>query len=310
MILAAAASFLLQLTGCTPYQRIPYTPAAKQQIKSTHMLVNGVQNKLIIHNNNKFHQHSPSPYAPMPEGAIVATPAPAALNGSLASIIVVAVAENHDSKNSNKHVDPILRKNLGFNYTNYFKGVLQSRLSKISWLKLNSAEVRNSVTDNKKELLNQTDSNNLLLVGTTYALNSHMNQLEVTAYLESELRQPNGNPVVNYQNIFTYIYSMGGGDYTLGNEANWLHNNDTLLKSQLRKSAHVLSNLIAHDIRLDKANVAPANAKTVRIYTTHTGGSLEGAKVAAKIIARHGNRYTLLLPSGEIYSVNKPYLSE
>ena len=77
-------------------------------------------------------------------------------------------------------------------------------------------------------------ANNVLFVGTTYALNSHMNQLEVTAYVQSSLKAASkASPI--YKNRFTYIYSIGNSSDIVANQAIWKANGAALLASCVKR---------------------------------------------------------------------------
>ena len=55
MAIVLALFGFMQLTGCAPtYQRQALTLENRAQIASTHVLVNGVQHHVMIHQNMKF----------------------------------------------------------------------------------------------------------------------------------------------------------------------------------------------------------------------------------------------------------------
>jgi hypothetical protein len=306
---------LLQLTGCAGYQRTPLTQASRDQITQTHVMVNGIQHHLIIHNNNLLNSHISSGYAPMPEGAIVSysntDPGSIYPNGTQGGLIqaigddiALAIGAHHDQENNKKDLQPILLAQGKDHVLLNFKHDLMAHLTKIHWLKAKSGQISYNLAQYPKRLKAGT-ANNVLFIGTTYALNSHMNQLEVTAYVHSLLHSK-GKANAAYDNKFTYIHSIGDSADKAANQAVWMKNHAQLLRAKLKQAASVLSALIAYDIRHPGAVTAPVGAMQVTLRGTHD--DFDGRKTTVPVLSHQHGRYTVLMPDGEMYNVNKRYL--
>ena len=104
----------MQLTGCAPtYQRQALSLENRSQIASTHVLVNGVQHHVMIHQNSYANPYMSSNYEPMPEGAVVTPTQPVnnsggGIAGLIANAIIQHVADRHDQNQVNKELPLIL----------------------------------------------------------------------------------------------------------------------------------------------------------------------------------------------------------
>lgn len=298
---ATISALFLLLAACSiAPQRQALSLQSRQEIKSTKILLNTTQQRIRIQQNNWFSSEKPDPYNLMDSGAIVRQNASAVSPYPLSDIVVDA-EEDHKTNESKNTIAFISKKLGGFNYIAYFKNDLSKKLFTKPWLKAKKTEVQYNIKESKNEIVNNSKEDTTLFIGTTYALNSTFERLEVAAYIKLYKKQRNQNsPKLLYKNNFFYIYYLPiKNNSTIENEAAWTQNNAYLLSSKLRDASLMLSKEITDDISNPAILSFGANKKISVVR------SINGFKKDAYIVSEKNKYHVLFLKnSGEIYIVN------
>ncbi|HLB56536.1 MAG TPA: hypothetical protein VJK30_04325 [Coxiellaceae bacterium] len=289
---------LLLLAACAiEPQRQALSTQNKKKIHSTQAVLNTTQKGIRLEQNDMFTSNRPDPYDPMDSGPIVTSSSPVAID--LTSDVILSSIQNHDISGSKKEITPVRNALGNFNYINYFRSDLQENLSTLSWLKLAQIKTKYNIKQGERKVVDATKENSTLFVGTTYALNSTFERLEVIAYVKLDEKSKNGKSLNTlYKNNFYYIYRLTSNNKK-ENKLVWVQNNASLLKSKLRDASSMLSKQIADDINNSNLSSGIAQEK-VSIVT------ISGIKDSANVIAKKNNYYILSLTNGEaIYIVNR-----
>lgn len=288
---------LLLLAACAiEPQRQALSLQNKQDIRSNKTLLNTTQNGIRLEENYMFSSNRPDPYDLMDGGYIVRKSSPAFSDAILDAYINTEI-QKHDINESKIAIAPVRNALGNFNYINYFKSDLQKNLSSLPWLKLQSIKVQYNIKRSEQEIVNTAKANTTLLVGTTYALNSTFERLEVVAYVKLDAKSKNGKaPNALYNNIFYYIYYLQSNNKKI-NMPIWIQNNASFLKSKLRDASAMLSNAITTDINNPNGLSGSPIVDVRTIY---------GIKDKAKVISKKDGYYVLsLINGGAIYIVNQ-----
>lgn len=291
--------FLLAACGNIP-QREALSVQNRQEIHSTKILLNTTQQRIRIQQNNWFSSEKPDPYNLMDSGAIVRQN-PAAINPNPLSDIVVDATEDHETNEAKKKIAFICKKLGNFNYITYFKNDLSKKLLTQPWLKTKKMQVQYNIKGTEKEIVNASKENATLFIGTTYALNSTFERLEVAAYIKLYKKQRNQNsPKLLYKNNFFYIYYLPiKNNSAVKNKTAWTENHASLLNSKLRDASLLLSDEIANDIANPNIFSSDPDRKISTIR------SLNGFEKDAYIISEKNKYHVFSLKnSGEIYITN------
>ncbi len=100
----------LLLTSCAQIQQPRLTPEAKSSIKSTRVIVNSTQTKIMVRHNNIFNSDLPDPYSPMDRGAILVHYNGTPMNQGLAGILLVEGIKSVQDSRSDKAIAPVKNK--------------------------------------------------------------------------------------------------------------------------------------------------------------------------------------------------------
>ena len=300
-LLVYSAFFLL--TGCaiSPRQALPVNN--RSSVQSTQVFLNTDQNQICSKSNDWFNSDIYDPYNPMPSGAIVRSNEGAEPQGiGPAGYMVSGIIQGAEIHSGQTAITPIANALGGFNFMSYFQSALSSKLTGIPWLHVQQNTLQYNARNNEQAIVNAAKQNAVLFVGTTYALNSNFNQLEVAAYVKLDVKQ--ASPQMIYANNFYYIYRLnsGKGDTTTNKNA-WMQNNAALLKAKLQDAANLISKMVAMDINNPNIN-AYANSNTVVKIRAITGLIASG-----RVIEKQGPYSIIYLQaspnkSGEMYAVN------
>lgn len=290
----------LLLSGCGIPQRQALSSQNRTEIKSNQTLLNTTQNGIRVQPNNWFNSKSEDPYNPMDSGSIVRTQT-GYVQPSIVGMLIVGGVEKYETSKSKKSLNSIRTQLDNYDYLNNFKSDLNKNLSSLKWLKLEKIKTQYNIKDSARELVDSAKQNTILFVGTTYALNSTFERLEVSAYVKLEEKQKNGmKPKTLYSNNFYYIYRLEpDNNSSAQNISVWTQNNDLLLRKKLSEASSMLSKLIASDISNPNPLFSGANDQVVSVRTVY-GPTIDG------VFLKKENGYTILSlkSDGSIYVVN------
>lgn len=268
--------FCCLLSACQTSGNVMLSSSEKSNIRATKIIVNSTQHTVVMKHNNWFSDSIPDPYFPMDAGSIVHStsgynPYGAGSSNLIGKLAISAIKE-HGEKVAATSIVP-LRQALGdFDYVSYFNRMVRQHVASLPWLKVKSQQMLFNVKESKENLLRHSEANNLLLIGTTYALNSTYKQLEVAAYVEALTNSASSQATkTTYANIFYFIYRLPEAEQNSAINA-WTRNNGALLKAKLQDAAMLLSKMIALDLnqRTHLINSGiPVNFPSILALKTH-----------------------------------------
>lgn len=241
------------LVSCIATKEMPVlSKEEKSKIQSTRILLNTTQREIVMQHNNWLNSELPHPDAPMDSGAIVKQHPPITRNNNqniIVDLIVLGISHVR-SKNALHSIAPIRETLEDFNFIAYFNKQLRHHVAKLPWLKVKKLEIKYNLLEPEADIVASANEDNTLFIGTTYALNSVFEKLEVIAYVKL-WRKPTADQKEHllYENNFNFIYRLPDAKKNnTENKKRWIKDNGALLKEKLRDAATLLSEMIAMDI--------------------------------------------------------------
>ncbi|MCX7124865.1 MAG: hypothetical protein NTU49_03755 [Gammaproteobacteria bacterium] len=290
------------MTGCAIPQRHALSLKGRQEIKSNKTILNTTQKGIRLQ-DNAFNPNVISPINPSDSGYIVKkTPGIDDSSTSVVTYFIDSAIRKHEVNKAKTAIVPVRNALHNFDYVNQFKADLQKNLSALPWLKLTKISTQYNIKHDEKKIVDGSKENTTLFIGTTYALNSNFNRLEVAAYVKLDEKQKNKKtPKTLYKNNFFYIYRVvPSKNTTKENIATRNKNNAVFLKEKLCDASTMLSNLIATDMSNPNSLSGVANGKIVTVNSFNYN-----AKDKAIVIEKRNDYYILsLIKDGSIYVVN------
>lgn|SRR3990167_5662099 len=284
---------LLLLAACTMGpQRMAISKQNQKTIHDSKVVLNTTQKGIRMQPDNWFSSDKPNPYDLMDSGYIVRSNSDMGAPDLLTAVIDIGI-QDHISNKMKAGISSERRELSNFDYINIFKDDLNQKLSALSWLKLHKMEVKYDIKRSASKIVNESNTSSTLFIGTTYALNSTFERLEVATYVKLFKKQKNNkSPLALYKNNFYFIYYLPEKNEAKENEIIWEKNNGKLLKKKLIDASSILSSAIAKDLNNSNIIHQGANKNNVTIKT------IDGTKEKANIIGRIGDYYILSLVSG------------
>lgn len=299
------------IAGCAVPQRQPLSLHDRNQIKSSKLILNTAQREIAMQHTNWFSDDLPDPYQPMDSGAIVQRNSGAQSPNGLLNQLIIAGIEHHGATTAQKKLTPIRQALGSFDYIRYFKQQISKNVASIPWLKARKEILKYNIYDNELALATSSKQKTVMFIGTTYALNSSFNRLEVVAYvkLDQNTTTSDSNKAQKkfqtlYKNNFYYVYRLHRHENSeRSNIAEWTKNHAGLLKAKLKNAANTLGYMIALDIK-NPSNSPYTTKPTIRIrtlYTRSTPGYLVTKKSGIYIVSLTTGGFQ----NGFMYAINK-----
>lgn len=255
------------LSGCVA-QRQPITIQQRQQIQSNKTILNTTQTGIRLEENNVFNSNLPAGSDPMDSGYMVHkndVDDPGVLE-----MVISDDIQDHEISNDKKIISPVRKKLGNFSFISCFQNDLNKNLKALPWLGLKKVTVQYNIKEGEKKIVTTSKENTVLFVGTTYALNSTFERLEVMAYVKLDQRLVQKNDIKKiYYNVFSYTYRLPNSNTKKTNRILWTQDHAALLKNQLRTASAILSKAIASD--MNNPNAASSNTNNIVVQANTAG---------------------------------------
>lgn len=299
IIISTAVASSIFLVGCTPTYRIPVSVANRQKIKSDDIVVNTTQHHIdpSIGDNAAY----PSPvFVPEAENMNPVAAGTGGLAGGIIAGLIITGIDDHELKVANKEITPIQNNLKQFHYMKLFEKSVTASLKQVKWLNIQNATLKYNMKDSEKKLLlNGKKYKTIMFIGTQYDFDKSFNALVVRASVELDRKSKSSDSkIVLFQNHYEYYFSIN----PKMNNPNmaikvWDKNNDALLKSNLKKSAELISKMIALDIDIAQANLY----KKIQKSEMHFDAPSD-PKITGKIVKKIGSYIIVRAPDDSLYA--------
>lgn len=275
----------LSLTGCATVYRKPMTDLSKQSIKSDELLLSSNQHKIkpILDSDSEVY---PGVVA-LPEGATV-DPGAAAAGGLIGGLIADAIItgiDDHKLNVANTKMLPLQTDLKDFHYIKLLNSTVIDHMKEVSWLKINeTSRLYKPKRSDKMAIINAQKNHTVLFIGVQYAINQEFNALLVHVSVELDQKSKNSNHINKlFRNNYEYFSLLKSKNIKGKSALNaWNQNNAALLKSDLQKSAVLISDMIVMDMNISSTNVYQnMNAPVIHFKTPLN--SIQNGKLIKKI---------------------------
>lgn len=286
------------LSSCTNIQQPRLTKDNMKSIKSTRLVLNTNQTEIMVRRNNLFNSDLPDPYSPMDNGAILTHHDGTPLTTNLLTMLIIDGTKSMQDYSNKKSISSEKKNLTEINYMSNLNANLKADLSKLHWLNLGGQEIKYNLKSDERSYLAKSKEENILFVGTTYALNSGFKQIEVAAYVELAQKTANNkDPRVLYGNNFHFEYRLPNSMKDKNTKKDfWLANNSENVTKKLKDASSLISSMIAMDMSTE--NLKRDNNEIITFY------NVDGGKEKGRLIARKNDYYLVALDNNELYAFN------